>query len=259
MEKGSFRRERLNELGFERLQRPPERSWGVRSRRLQDRWHRFTAGGWERTFFAVACAVAVVIGLIGVVALATRGGGGDDGRPASAQAQPTEARPAGDRASPTPVRIEVPDIPTNLPTQTDVPEATPAGDRTNCDEIRGTAYRSPEERAWYEANCGASVNGPPSQPPGSTVNTPVPPTSPPAATPSGVTAGQAIGLAASWMASSGSKAYDIDTGSCSAVHIGDHWIVSCTAHVSGCQSAACERELQACVYADRRVVNASSC
>jgi hypothetical protein len=33
--------------------------------------------------------------------------------------------------------------------------AAPAGpDRSNCDEIRGTAYRSDNERRWYQANCG---------------------------------------------------------------------------------------------------------
>jgi len=33
------------------------------------------------------------------------------------------------------------------------PQATSGPDRTNCDEVRGTAYRSDTERAWYQANC----------------------------------------------------------------------------------------------------------
>jgi hypothetical protein len=38
-------------------------------------------------------------------------------------------------------------------------EASPtpqAGDRQNCDEIRGTRYRSAAERSWYQENCGAN-------------------------------------------------------------------------------------------------------
>jgi hypothetical protein len=34
---------------------------------------------------------------------------------------------------------------------------TSGPDRTNCNEIRGTAYRSPTERAWFQANCGANA------------------------------------------------------------------------------------------------------
>ena len=262
MDKGNFRRERLSELGIERLQRPTDSSWSNRSRRFQDRWHRFSAGGFERTFFALACAVAVVVGLIGVVALATQGGGGDGSAPASAQARPTGEKPAnGSRPSPTAITIGVPDIPTNFPTETEVPEATPENDRMDCDEIRGTAYRSNEERAWYEKNCTASVNAPTARPPGSIGNTPVPqPTAPqPTAPPAGLTTGEAIGIGAQWLRTSAAKAYNVDSGSCSAVHIGDHWIVSCTGRLAGCQSASCERDLQVCVYADRRVVPASNC
>lgn len=261
MEKGNFRRERLNELGIDRLQRPPDRAWSSRTRRLQDRWHRFAAAGWERTFFVAACGVAVIVAIIGVVALATRGGGGGGGDAAAAvNARPTEAHSTSSRATPTAITIGVPDIPTNLPTETPLPE----NDRTDCDAIRGTSYRSQAERAWYEKNCGASVSKPPSQPPGPTGNTPVPvqPTSPPAPTPppQGLSAGQAISLGISWMTTSAPKAYTVDSAACSAVHIGDHWIVSCTARLAGCQSSACEAQLQVCVYtADRRVVPAASC
>jgi len=50
--------------------------------------------------------------------------------------------------------------------QTSLPPGTP-GDRTNCNEIRGTPYRSDTERLWYLSNCqGASPQGglPPSGP-----------------------------------------------------------------------------------------------
>lgn len=33
------------------------------------------------------------------------------------------------------------------------PTATPVLNRENCDEIRGTDYRSPGERTWFLANC----------------------------------------------------------------------------------------------------------
>ena len=236
MEKGNFRRERLTELGIDRLQRPPESSWSARSRRLQDRWHRFNAAGWERTFFVVACAVAVVVAIVGVVALATGGGGGSDGT-ASASSRPTEKRPvAAAKATPTAITIGVPDVPTQLPTETAQP--TEAGD-------------------------GGLVTNPPSNPTRPpAANTPVPgqPTSPPpTAPPTGLSAGDAIALGASYMTTSGPKRYTVDTGTCSAVHIGDHWIVSCTGRLAGCSSSACETQLQVCVYADRRVVSGSSC
>ncbi len=263
MEKGDFRRDRLAELGIDRLQRPPEHAWSARSRRFQDRWHRFTAGGWERTFFVGAAVVAIIVAAIGVVALASGGGGGENSGSASAQARSTEAKPLTGKATPTAITIGVPDIPTNLPTQTPLPEPTEedAGDRTACDQIRGTPYRSNEERAWFEKNCGASVTNPPSRPPG-TGNTPVPPpptAPPPTSPPQGLTTSEVISLGVAWMTTSAPKAYTVDSSTCSAVHIGDHWIVSCTGRLAGCQSAACERDLQVCVYADRRVVGASSC
>ena len=245
---------------MDRLHQPPGRDWNARARRLQDQWHRFTAGGMERVFFVVACGVAVIVAVIGVVALATRGGGGDDVA-ASVSARPTETRATRTLATPTVITIGVPDIPTTLPTETPPSE----DDRTSCGQIRGTSYRSAAERAWYEKNCSASVSNPPSQPPASTGNTPVPaqPTSPPAPTstaaPQGVTAGEAISLGASWMRTSAPKAYTVDTSTCSATYIGNHWIVSCTASLAGCQNSACEQQLDVCVFADRRVVSAASC
>jgi len=45
-------------------------------------------------------------------------------------------------------------------------------DRTNCDEIRGTPYRSPNERQWYLGNCAAPA--PPVQGPGPVASIPLP-------------------------------------------------------------------------------------
>ena len=47
--------------------------------------------------------------------------------------------------------------PTPSPSPTPRPTATPTPDpsvnRLNCQQIRGTDYRSPEERTWFLANC----------------------------------------------------------------------------------------------------------
>jgi hypothetical protein len=40
-----------------------------------------------------------------------------------------------------------------------------AGDRRNCDEIRGTPYRSNSERSWYTANCSGNQQQQPSSGP----------------------------------------------------------------------------------------------
>lgn len=39
--------------------------------------------------------------------------------------------------------------------------AVPSGDRSDCNEIRGTAYRSAAEREFFLANCTGSVTAPP--------------------------------------------------------------------------------------------------
>jgi hypothetical protein len=81
---------------------------------------------------------AVVLGL-GAMALAACGGGGDGGDDENANAQ-----------SPTPIA------------GTPTPTATEAGSghRMECGEIINTPFQSPEEAAWYRANC-ARFDGPP--------------------------------------------------------------------------------------------------
>jgi hypothetical protein len=41
--------------------------------------------------------------------------------------------------------------------QTQVQQTTGGPDRTDCNAIRGTSYRSANERAWYQQNCGGST------------------------------------------------------------------------------------------------------
>jgi len=44
------------------------------------------------------------------------------------------------------------------PSQPVQPASSGEGDRTNCQEIGGTQYRSATERQWFQANCLANVN-----------------------------------------------------------------------------------------------------
>ncbi len=257
MEKGDFRREKLAELSFDQLPRRPDTGLRGFAHRLHHRWFRFMASaGWEKAFFAFACLVAAVVALIGIVALATRGGNADHpSGPSASLPEGTTTSVSGVKATSTAIMINVPVIPTRLPTSTEVPDE--GANRADCDAIRGTPYESDAERDWYAENCGSARGTPtrssgPTPPPG--------PTQPPPPTvPQGVSAGEAISLAVDWMTTSAPKSYTVDPGTCSAVYLGDHWVVSCTAQLSGCQNEACERPLQVCVFADRRVVPASSC
>lgn len=52
--------------------------------------------------------------------------------------------------------------PTNTPKPTPTPRPTePPPDRTDCGQIRGTPYRSPQEREWFLANCIIEEPAPP--------------------------------------------------------------------------------------------------
>lgn len=52
--------------------------------------------------------------------------------------------------------------PTPVPSSpTSAPAATPAPDRTNCSEIRGTAYRSDVEANYYRTNCVTAASAAP--------------------------------------------------------------------------------------------------
>jgi hypothetical protein len=39
-------------------------------------------------------------------------------------------------------------------------QSQPQGDRTDCNAIRGTPYRSSNERNWYQQNCGGTASSP---------------------------------------------------------------------------------------------------
>ena len=85
----------------------------------------------------------------------------------------------GAPAAPTAANQQQPPPPPNQPAAQNQPQG--GGDRTDCNAIRGTAYRSAGERIWYAQNCGSTTTtAPPAAP------TPVPARAPapaPAAAP----------------------------------------------------------------------------
>lgn len=84
-----------------------------------------------------------------------------------------------ENAAATPVSLSVnlnsvatPTSPAPAPTPTVAPTATPVI-RTDCAVVRGTAYLSDEERAWFLRNCPDPTPVPGSAPPRQTVSAPV--------------------------------------------------------------------------------------
>jgi hypothetical protein len=259
MEKGNFRRERLAELGLEQLQRPPDSGVRVLRRRALDFWRRFTAfSGLEKSFYIVAVVLAIAVVFGGLLALVRSGSGNDEKSVSAAVPRSTEKR-TGAQPSPTAISIAVPTLPTRIPEPTEEAEPTdqPTQNRRNCDVIRGTPYRSQEERDWFAQNCSPNsgpVGGVPTQPPAPTL----PPQPPPP--PDEFTASEAIALAVNWISTSAPKAYAVNSGACSAVQIGDHFVVTCQARLAGCQSTACDRTVEVCVFeASLAVVPAKNC
>jgi hypothetical protein len=57
-----------------------------------------------------------------------------------------------ERLTPSP-EAEAGDEPAALAPEATQPPVSAPAHRTNCDQIRGTAYTSAEERNWYHANC----------------------------------------------------------------------------------------------------------
>jgi len=109
-----------------------------------------------------AIALLLIVLLGGVYALGRSGSssGGSEAKatavpsPASSTPAPAVASPATPTPAPPPPTEQAPPAaPVTLP------------DRTNCAEIRGTAYRSETERQWFIANCTTPAAAPTSRPP----------------------------------------------------------------------------------------------
>lgn len=59
----------------------------------------------------------------------------------------------GDNSSASPPANDAPQIVPAAATASPTPTETPLPDRKDCEEIRGTAYHSPSEREFFQANC----------------------------------------------------------------------------------------------------------
>ena len=237
----SVRREKLARAVRESIPLEPERERSDAVRRLHELWERFWAFSlWERSVIIGGCVLAAIAAPVAVVALM---GGGGGGQPAVAGPRPTQSAAAA-TATDTPV-----------PQQTvvnvfirDTPTPTVPPDRTNCDEIRGTAYRSDYEREWFILNCGEPTfvpdqpPGPPG-PPG-----PPPPVQQPSPTPvPEFTSADAIARAVSWLRSESPTHYTVSAGSCSAISVAGHWVVTCNGSLQGCTGSACLVTVSVCV------------
>ena len=128
-------------------------------------------------------------------------------------------------AEPTQTLIPPSPQPTELPSAEPIVTSLP--DRINCNEVRGTAYRSPNERDWFLANCvpTAVPNLPAS---GEAPGLPLPPSGDSAISPQ-ISAAVAVRLAESWSATNDS---DVISSRCfSATWTvqadGGFWAVAC--------------------------------
>ena len=236
------------------------RGRGAVLERIADSWSRLLSLSWWEKGLTMGTAVLLLIGVpIVLIALASGGGGGNDAPQAAAIG-----------ATPTPAELVYQIAPTATITPTGQPTSTPApvtataerkatptprpADRTDCDAIRGTAYRSPSEHDWFLANCEEqSVIAPP---PATSPEPSIPPaTVPPAPSPTptpipSFTASDAIALATAWwLANEAPIGYSVSGGSCNASSTGgEQWVVNCQAQLPGCQfQAVCELSFSVCL------------
>jgi hypothetical protein len=133
--------------------------------------------------------------------------------------------------------------------------------RQDCDAIRGTSYQSGAERAFYQQNCLEPEEAAPATNAGELPRQPasVPPAVQPTPAPplAGGSDANVIGLAVEWILHHGSPSYTTDSGSCNAVQASGHWVVTCTARLSGCQGSVCEAIVSVCVLSESTAVRPS--
>lgn len=196
---------------------------------------------WEKSILGFA-AILIVCAVIGAVAVLARSGGvsGRAGQP------PLVSHVLPATRTPRPASSTL----TALPTSTAVVVAPKTLDRTDCDSIRGTNYRSDAERQYYISRCVTVVQPVPSVPPA------VEPTEPPP--PTEFAASDAISAASDWITHRAGTGYATDPGSCNAVQIGGHWVVTCQASLVGCVGGPeCQTNVSVCVFVDPVVVRAA--
>ncbi len=109
-------------------------------RQLTTFWQQLRAlPWWTRGAIVGGCALMAILVVIAGLALAKDGS--DDN-------EVELRRPTAERAAVTP---------TTISSVLAAPTPSPLADRTDCDAMRGTDYRSPAERTWFLANCVTSV------------------------------------------------------------------------------------------------------
>jgi hypothetical protein len=102
----------------------------------------FTLRPWQVVLIAfILGATAALSGVVVAGLLLTSHSDEDDATPALVEPSITPAAAAAVASAPTVRPLATPVPPTQLP------------DRQNCDEIRGTDYRSESEREWFGENC----------------------------------------------------------------------------------------------------------
>lgn len=230
--------------GLTRLREEPKRR---RSNRIRSRLDSIEIT-WERGVLGLA-AILIVCAVVGAVVVLTRSRAASNGEHQQQRVSRVLA------ATQTPRRA----TPTSTPPPTTAPAVLTAGppDRTDCDVIRGTDYRSDAERQYYMSQCLTPQSAPTSAStrPGSrpTLVGPLPstPPGPEPTIPPAFGAGDAIVAASDWISSDAAVAYTTDPALCNGVLIAGRWIVTCQATLTGCSiGPECQANVTVCVLAD---------
>ncbi|OGO51272.1 MAG: hypothetical protein A2148_00260 [Chloroflexi bacterium RBG_16_68_14] len=247
----TLRREKLARAASDTRQGKEGARWRVLGERAIDLWMRFWAFSWLEKGLALGGAALVLI-LIPVALFALASGNGNAGdQPSGVLLRATATAP---RARPTATAALVVAPSATRTTVAPSPTLEAASVRTDCGEIRGTAYASEAERLWFLANCldltpaaQAQATVGPSLPPASSPATPVGPA--PSPTPSAaLSAEEVIDLAVWAMSGDVPLGYTVSAESCSASQTANsQWTVSCQAVLPGCQSLDCRITLTVCI------------
>lgn len=130
--------------------------------------------------------------------------------------------------------------------------------RANCASIQGTPYESELERTWFLANCIVEQEPEPlvfaSAPASGSI------ASDPIAAPEpaeGINEEIAITAGADYIAGQSNPSYDVASGSCNASPVGELWLVTCQATLTGCETAECTSWEAVCVVDSAGVVLSS--
>ncbi len=201
---------------------------------------------WERGVLGLA-AILIVCAVVGAAVVLTTSRAASNGEHQQQRVSSVLA------ATQTPRRA----TPTSTPPPTTAP-AVFAGppDRTDCDLIRGTDYRSEAERQYYTSQCvtpqparNEASTPPNSLPPPSESLPSAPPGPEPTMAASAFGAAEAIAAGSDWISHGGAVAYTTDPGLCTGVLISGRWIVTCRATLAGCSILQkCQVNVTVCVY-----------